>query len=211
MDNYKETFATWNKVAKKYEEKFMDLSIYNASYDFLCGEMVQKIGSKILELGCGPGNITKYLLTQRPDFNILGIDIASNMVRLAKKNNPAARFKVMDIREMDQIESTFDLIVCGFCIPYLSPSNAEHFVKNINAKLEKEGLVYISFVEGNSTQSTFQISSSGDRVYFYFYRKTDLVLLLKKNNFIVIESFEVKYPKGQNEVEIHQILIAKRT
>ncbi len=28
ISKYQETFQTWNKVAKIYEEKFMDLKIY---------------------------------------------------------------------------------------------------------------------------------------------------------------------------------------
>ena len=34
MDKYEETFATWNKMASMYQEKFMELEIYNESYDF---------------------------------------------------------------------------------------------------------------------------------------------------------------------------------
>ena len=86
MDKYKETFETWNKIALLYQEKFMDLDLYNDTYDFICNSIL-KVNSKILEIGCGPGNITKYLLCKRPDFDILGIDIADKMVELAKINN----------------------------------------------------------------------------------------------------------------------------
>ena len=41
--------------------------------------------SKIWEIGCGPGNITKYILSKLPDLNIFGIDIAPNRIELAKK------------------------------------------------------------------------------------------------------------------------------
>ena len=84
MDRYKETFETWNKVASLYQEKFMKLDFYNETYNFICNSII-KDSAKLLEIGCGPGNITKYLLTQRPDFNIYGIDIAPNMIELAKK------------------------------------------------------------------------------------------------------------------------------
>ncbi|WP_236010765.1 hypothetical protein [Flavobacterium chungangense] len=36
MDRYKETFETWNKIAKLYEDKFMNLNIYDETYDFFC-------------------------------------------------------------------------------------------------------------------------------------------------------------------------------
>jgi trans-aconitate methyltransferase len=90
MDRYKETFETWNKVASLYQDKFMNLDLYNETYDFICNSMV-KDKSRLLEIGCGPGNISKYLLNKRPDYTIFGIDVAPNMVELATKNNPTAR------------------------------------------------------------------------------------------------------------------------
>ena len=94
MDTYKETFDTWNKVAKLYQEKFMNLDLYDDTYDTFC-EQVNIENSTILEIGCGPGNITKYLLNKRPDFRIEGIDISSNMIELANIHWPSIkRYKV---------------------------------------------------------------------------------------------------------------------
>ena len=97
MDRYKETYETWNKVASLYQDKFMDLDLYNSTYDYIC-ETIPKEKARLLDVGCGPGNITRYLLSKRPDFDIFGIDIAPNMVALAKKNNPSAGFAIMDSR-----------------------------------------------------------------------------------------------------------------
>ena len=66
MDRYKETFDTWNRIAVLYQDKFMDLDLYNETYDYIC-DSISKVNPKILEIGCGPGNIAKYLLAKRPD------------------------------------------------------------------------------------------------------------------------------------------------
>ena len=108
MDRYKETFETWNKVASLYQDKFMDLDLYNNTYDFICNSITRK-NARILEIGCGPGNITKYLLSKRPDFDIYGIDIAPKMIELAKKNNPSASFEIMDIRQIDEIKTKYEI------------------------------------------------------------------------------------------------------
>jgi trans-aconitate methyltransferase len=68
-----------------------------------------KVNPKILEIGCGPGNLTKYLLSKRPDFDILGIDIAPNMIEFAGKSNPTASFAVMDSRQYKKSESEIDI------------------------------------------------------------------------------------------------------
>jgi hypothetical protein len=48
MDKYSITFDTWNKVAQIYQEKFMDLDIYNDTYDAFLNDF--KRHGKILEI-----------------------------------------------------------------------------------------------------------------------------------------------------------------
>ncbi|MBD3724470.1 MAG: class I SAM-dependent methyltransferase [Flavobacteriaceae bacterium] len=209
MDKYKETFQTWNKVAYLYQDKFMDLEMYNESYDFVCNS-VGKNKAKVLDIGCGPGNISKYLLSKRPDFDILGIDVASNMIELAKKNNPSANFAVMDCREIDSIKNQFDAIICGFCLPYLSESDVEKFLQDCYNLLNKNGLLYISFVEGDPKKSDFQTSSTGNRAYFYFHDINELKNQLSLAGFTEPIVFNVTYKRSENEMEIHTILIVRK-
>ena len=185
----------------------MDLNLYNGTYDFICNA-ITKGNAKLLEIGCGPGNITKYLLSERPDFDIFGIDIAPNMIELAKKNNPKARFAIMDSRQIDKIKTKYDGIVCGFCLPYLSQTDVQKFVADCYNLLNEDGLIYISFVEGNPNKSNFQVSSSGDRVYFHYHNLNDVKSQLVENNFEVLKAFKVEYKKA--ETEIHTILTAKK-
>jgi 2-polyprenyl-3-methyl-5-hydroxy-6-metoxy-1,4-benzoquinol methylase len=209
MDRYKETFETWNKVASLYQDKFMDLDLYNDTYDFICNS-IAKDNAKVLEIGCGPGNITKYLLSKRPDFDIFGIDIAPNMIELAKKNNPTASFTIMDSRQISDLNTKYDGIVCGFCLPYLSQPDSKKFISDCYNLLNENGHLYLSFVEGDPNKSDFQVGSSGDRTYFYFYNLDDLTEQLKKNNFEQIKVFKVDYKKAENEYDTHTILTAKR-
>ena len=210
MDNrYSETFETWNKVALLYQEKFMDLDLYNETYDFICSSL-NKPNSKILEIGCGPGNITKYILSKRPDLDIFGIDIAPNMIDLAKINNPNANFAIMDSREISKIETKYDGIICGFCLPYLSQTDAENLIFDAKNLLVNNGLIYISFVEGDPNKSDFQIGSSGDRSYFYYHTLDKLKTQLLDNSFEDLKTFTVEYVKSETEIDVHTILTAKK-
>lgn len=209
MDNYQETFETWNKIASLYEDRFMHLDLYNATYDFICGS-IEREKAKILEIGCGPGNITKYLLTARPDFEIFGIDVAPNMITLARKNNPSAQFAVMDCRQIGTNGKKFDGIVCGFCLPYLSPADSQQFIGDCYNLLEENGLLYISFVEGDPARSGFQVTSSGDRSYFYYYNLTELETILTKTGFSALYVWKLEYQRPEAETEIHTILTVRK-
>ena len=209
MDRYKETFETWNKVASIYQDKFMDLDLYNDTYDFIVSAL-NKPNSKILEIGCGPGNITKYLLSKQPDLDIFGIDIAPKMIELAEKNNPRAHFAIMDIREIGKIKTKYDGIICGFCLPYLSQTDSEKLIFDTHNLLNGNGLIYLSFVEGDPNKSDFQVGSNGDRSYFYYHSLDKLKAQLKDNSFEKLKIFKVEYKKSEAEVNIHTILTARK-
>lgn len=204
MDRYKETFETWNKLAALYQDKFMDLDLYDATYDYVC-QTITKPNAKLLEIGCGPGNITKYLLSKRPDFAILGIDIAKNMIELAQQNNPTASFAVMDCRAIHTLEKGYDGIVGGFCLPYLSQAESSELIATSYNLLNENGLLYLSFVEGNPEDSDFK-TGIGGRVYFYYHDLEVLTSQLLNLKFKNIKTFKVKYKTSETTFDIHTIV-----
>lgn len=204
-DIYKETFDTWDKMADLYQQKFMHMDIYNETYDSFL-ELLQRDDSSVLELGCGPGNITRYLLNQKPKLKILGTDISANMIELAKKNNPEAEFEVMDTRDIDKIHQSFDGIVVGFCLPYLSASDTEKLISDCHQLLNNNGALYISFVAGPYTDSGYKTNSYGNRVYFHYHEKKTLKELLISNGFDTAQEMEVPYHNN----EVHSVFITKK-
>lgn len=208
MDKYQQTFETWNKVARLYQEKFMDLDLYDETYDHFC-QQVEKKSPHILEIGCGPGNITRYILTRRPDVKIHAVDVSPNMIRLASSNNPAASFRVMDCREIDTLTATFDAIICGFCIPYLSKQDVSKLIKDSTALLNEGGILYLSFIEGDYEQSGYETASSGDKAYVYYYQADHFQSLLA-DHFEVVALYRKSYPGGTDKMANHLIFIARK-
>lgn len=209
MNPQKETFETWNKLASFYEEKFMHLPIYNETYDYICS-CISKKEANILEIGCGPGNITKHLLSLRADFNILGTDMSPNMIELAEKNNPQAKFRIMKAEEINMLHETFDGIVSGFCIPYLSESETQKMIRDSYKLLNENGILYLSFVEGHPEQSGFLTGSTGLRTYFYYHQTEKIINCLQQHPFEILKSFRIPYIKTDSEREDHVVIIAKK-
>lgn len=210
MDKYQETFQTWNKIAEIYQDKFMNLDLYNDSYDVLL-DLFENTNSSVLDIGCGPGNISKYLLSKNPDLKIKGIDISENMIKLARKNNPLAEFEILDCREIDSLKEKFDAIICGFCIPYLSRSDCIKLIADCKKRLNEFGILYMSFVEGGYKSSGYITGSSGDRTYFYYHNLEKLKKELKSNSFEIRNLFSEKYIKADETEENHMVLISKTT
>ncbi|MEP0265184.1 class I SAM-dependent methyltransferase [Dokdonia sp.] len=209
MDKYQETFNTWNTLAQCYQEMFMELDIYNASYDLFCAS-IKRQNASILEIGCGPGNITKYLLDRHPTYRITATDVAENMIALTKENNPSATVQILDCRALDTLKDTYDGIMCGFTLPYLSDSDTAKFIQNSYALLRQDGILYLSFVGGNYKDSGFITGSTGDRTYFYYHNILDVKNMLTTQGFQLIEHMEVPYKRSEKTSEMHTILLAQK-
>lgn len=205
-DSYNTTFQTWNEVAQVYQDKFMLLDLYNDTYDLFC-KSINNPKAKILELGCGPGNITRYLLQQRPDWDITGMDVAPNMVALAITNNPTARFLVMDVRELDTFTGLFDGVVCGFCLPYLSKADCSKLIKDVAHLLPPGGLFYCSAMEGDYEQSGYEAASTGHQSYVYYHQADYITEQLRAHGFGNIQLIRQNHP-GRTQIEM--IFIAEK-
>ncbi|MBD3163880.1 methyltransferase domain-containing protein [Candidatus Woesearchaeota archaeon] len=64
----------------------------------ICAKIASLENSSVLDIGCGFGGLYRYLNSSRvKDFSYLGIDIMPEMVDIARKKNPTAKFRVGDI------------------------------------------------------------------------------------------------------------------
>ncbi|MCQ8772841.1 trans-aconitate 2-methyltransferase [Streptomyces telluris] len=66
--------------------------------------------ARIVDLGCGPGNVTALLAERWPGARITGLDNSEAMLRQARAGVPGVAFAHADLREWAP-EETYDLIV----------------------------------------------------------------------------------------------------
>jgi ubiquinone/menaquinone biosynthesis C-methylase UbiE len=78
-------------------------------------------GMRILDLACGPGNLTRRLAPQvAPEGEVVGIDLAPGMIELARAARiPHARFEVMDMERLEFGDLSFDVAVCGHGLQFV--------------------------------------------------------------------------------------------
>jgi ubiquinone/menaquinone biosynthesis C-methylase UbiE len=78
-------------------------------------------GMRILDLACGPGNLSRRLAAQvAPGGEVVGVDLAPGMIELARAaDTPNARFEVMDIERLEFADATFDGAVCGHGLQFV--------------------------------------------------------------------------------------------
>lgn len=209
MNKLQNVIHVFDSCSKDYQTKYMDISLYKSSIDLFCTS-IKKDRANILELGCGPGNITKYIAEKHPHYAILSTDVSSNMLKLARKNVPTASFVEMDARNIGNLNGTFEGIMCGFCLPYLNKEEAIQLIHDASDLLESEGVLYISTMEGLYSSSALTKSSSGEYELFIHYHEFDyLNQAIKDAGLFLLKTQRVDSVSAGKDV-VDLILIIKK-
>ena len=202
---------TYNNSAKNYQDKFMEMDLYNDTFNQFC-DLIKVDNAKIFEIACGPGNVTKYLKAINPKFQIKGIDLATKMIELAKINNTDVDFEIMDCRKIDKIKETFDAIMCGFCMPYLSKDECSKLIQDSANLLKTAGLFYLSTMEDDYEKSGYETTSfSGkSKVYIHYHQADFLEKQLNNSGFKIIDLVRKDYPEPDGTFLTDMIFIARK-
>ena len=208
IDYSVEAAKIFDKYAVFYAEKYGDVSLYKDSLQLFSNALPDK--GSVLELGCGPGNVTKFVLDLRPDLSILATDLAPSMLQLAKQANPSIQTEILDCRHIAQLTAQYQGILCAFCLPYLSKAEALQFISDATTLLQKDGLLYISTMEDLNSNSRIQKGSQGDEVFMSYHEGSYLVDALQAHGFELIHEDRISYPAPDGSMTVDLILIAKR-
>lgn len=100
-------------------------------------------GSTILDLGSGAGvPVARFLVDK--GFNVIGIDFAENMVKLARKNVPKARFIKMDITKMRFKPNSFDGAVSFYAIIHIPREKHARIYEKLHRILRPNSFIFLN-------------------------------------------------------------------
>lgn len=212
MDKTKAAITIFNRYAEKYAAKYMDISAYHPALDHFCS-LLTKETARLLDIACGPGNITKYILDHLPESDVLGIDLAPKMLDLARIYNPRANFQLLDGRDIDQLQGPYDGIICGFCLPYLTKEESIALIQSAAALLTTNGVLYLSTMEGDYHSSGWEGPSSGgeDRVFMHYHQEDYLTAALLANGFAILRVDHVPIPEAAGVAKTDLVMVAQKT
>ena len=108
----------------------------------LVGEYIRpKPGMRILEIGCGPGNIARYL-TQ---YEYVGFDLNPKYIEVAKKRFPKAQFVCQRVSQFSLAErQSFDVVLAIGILHHLDDAEAAQLFQIAHDAL-KPGAKLITF------------------------------------------------------------------
>jgi SAM-dependent methyltransferase len=136
-------------------------------------EMGVRPGAKVLELGCGTGSILNDL---RHRYNVTGMDISAEMIKIARKKVPQGKFYEGDIRNFS-LNERFDAVLCIYdTINHIvSFSDWKKIFRNVYEHLNERGVFIFDVNTINKLEYLAFI-----KTYFYEFGKNYLVINVKK-------------------------------
>ena len=194
-DYIEESRQHFNNQAKEYDENTS--LTYSMGGKISCADIENYLKdnkyNKLLDIGCGTGWLLDNLSKQR-DAEYHGIDLAENMLEVAKgKNIPNATFCLGNAQELPYEDETFDIVTCSQSFHHYPDSKKA--IQEAYRVLKKGGMYILSdsgvggFGKWFDEHILFKLIKSGDCVT---YNRKGIAKKMQSCGFKVIRCEQLK-------------------
>ena len=144
--------------------------------------------SRILDIGCGPGNDTTCFVEK--GFSVTGIDLSKEMIKLASRRETRAKFLEMDMRHLAFNDDSFEGIWASFSFLHVKEADAEGTLQQFKRVLCSGG--YLCLLVHTNEKTTYrktQISGLFEddgkpmSTYVQEWKREELLAVLEKIGF----------------------------
>lgn len=182
--NNREAYNLWSLNYDNVENKTRDLEA-KALREIVSGEDLE-----ILEIGCGTGKNTEFLLTMAK--HMVGADFSEEMLGRAKEKITAesVEFRQLDLREEWNLpESSFDLITCSLVLEHIE--NLDFVFEQAQKVLKNGGRFYIGelhpFKQYTGSKARFDTASGVFELECFTHHISDFIGSAKRKDFDLAE------------------------
>jgi ubiquinone/menaquinone biosynthesis C-methylase UbiE len=147
----------------------------------------------VLELGCGTGKNTKWLLEKAKQ--IIGLDFSQEMLNKAQEKivDKKVVFRRADLTENWKIDNDFgDLITCSLTLEHIK--NVHHIFNQANLILKNNGIFFISelhpFKQYTGSKAKYETESGVKELEVYIHHISEYIDAAKNNGFEFVEMKE---------------------
>lgn len=94
---------------------------------------------KAIDFGCGTGRSTRFL--KRIGFDVIGIDIAEEMIKKAREIDPRGDYRIVEDGNLNQFKNSVDLVLSVFTFDNIPTEKKVKNFKELRKLLKKEGRI----------------------------------------------------------------------
>jgi len=159
--------------------------------------------SNVIELGCGTGKNTIYLLKKAEA--IIGLDFSQEMLNLAKEKvkDERVEFRKTDLNKNWHVKDNFaDLITCSLTLEHIE--NLNFIFNQVNKKLNSNGYFFICelhpFKQYIGSKARYISEKGIEELETYTHHISEYIKVAKDNGFKLIEINEWFDENRENEI-----------
>lgn len=135
---------------------------------------------RILEIGSGSGHDTQNLIALGYDY--VGTDASEELLKIAGKRNPGAKFYKKTVQELDDSLGKFDGFWAVAVLLHIPKKEINSALQSIKDRLNSGGIGFITLKEGEG-----EAADETGRLFAY-YQSDEFSKILDKNGFDILES-----------------------
>ena len=173
---------------------------------------------KILDLGCGTGRHTIYLL--KNGFKVYGCDASESALKIAKEIIKNVEFKKCDMTSLPYKNNYFDGVLCHFVIQHGKIEQIKKAISEIYRVLRKDGILYLSvpsvehpeYFTGKEIEprTKINIDAIDSNVPHHYFTEDEISNLFNKFDIIKLKHVEFPSEKDPNKKAAAYLLYAKK-
>lgn len=169
-------------LAKELDGKPLDRHLLNRFAEDVRGRGL------VGDLGCGPGHVAGYL--HERGVQMIGIDLSPEMVRVARRLNPAIEFRTGDMTALDLDTGRLAGIMAFYSIVHFDPAELRQVFAEMRRVLKADGLLLVAFHVGEEVVRVDELFGAPVSLDFRFHQPGQVVHQLRESGFKVLEQAE---------------------
>lgn len=135
------TLSAYSHDAARYSQEWLDQPPPGDLYALLETHLIPQ--GKTAEIGCGNGRDAAWLAAQ--GYEVSGFDASVGMLAEARRLHPQIAFREAALPTLEEIDETFDNVVCETVIMHLPAEAIPLAVDRLRRLLRRNGVLYLSW------------------------------------------------------------------
>lgn len=198
-DWYGDIVASYDAIAEQYATHYFDELLRKPFDRELLTKFSQLIpeGGRVCDMGCGPGHVARFLAELR--LHVLGVDISSTMVQVARRLNPGLAFEQGDMLCLEFPDASFGGITAFYSLIHIERSRVPQALTELFRVLARGGRLLLAFHAGEGEVHREEFLGQNVSFHASFFGIEEMTRNLAGTGFQVEETldrapYEFEYP-----------------
>lgn len=209
MTSTDDTRASYDRLAGEYARRLYgelahkpaDRALLDAFADDLRGR------GPVCEVGCGPGQVARYLRDRGVDAS--GLDLAPAMVEEARRRNPGLSFVEGDLRALPHADGALAGVVAFYALIHLARGSLALALRELHRVLRPGGQLFVAFHVGDEVRRVEELWGQRTALDFVFFGVDEMQGALDAAGFEVTATTE-RDPYPEVEAQTRRAYVRAR-